>query len=157
LAVWNDPAFHEHVGDRGIRTPDQARRALSQGAFKLYEEFGYGPFRVALRENDQAIGTCGLFRREGFDDPDIGWSILPDYCGKGYAFEAASAVLTYAWQEAGLTRLIAFISADNQPSIGLASKLGMRYEGVTRLVGDDEDVCLYSTSNGGIARSNHAT
>ena len=148
LAVWNDPAFLEHVGDRGIYTLPAAEDALKKGAFKLYEEFGYGPFRVALRQNDEAIGTCGLFRREGFDDADIGWSILPEYCGKGYAREAASAVLQYAWDTVGLTRLIAFISAENLPSIGLAKKLGLRYEGQTRLVGDDEDVCLYSVSHG---------
>lgn len=147
LAIWNDPAFVEHVGDRGIYTLDQAQDAFTLGALKLYEQYGYGPFRVALRENDQAIGICGLFRREGHDDADIGWSILPAYCGNGYAYEAARAVQTYAWDEVGLTRLVAYISAQNSPSIGLAGKLGLRYEGVTRLVGDDEDVCLYSMSH----------
>jgi ribosomal-protein-alanine N-acetyltransferase len=144
LAVWNDPAFIEHVGDRGIYTIEQAQDTLTSGALKLYGQYGYGPFRVALRENDQAIGTCGLFRREGHADPDIGWSILPEFCGKGYAYEAARAVQKYAWDEVGLTRLVAYVSAQNIPSIGLARKLGLRYEGVTRLIGDDEDVCLYS-------------
>ena len=68
LAVWNDPAFIKHVGDRGIRTVDQAQESLSQGAFKLYADYGYGPYRVALSDDDSAIGTCGLFRREGFDE-----------------------------------------------------------------------------------------
>lgn len=144
LAVWNDPAFLEYVGNRGVYTRDEAQEALQSGAFKLYEEYGYGPFRVALRENDLAIGTCGLFRREGVDEPDIGWSILPEHCGNGYAYEAASAVQKFAWDEVGLTRLVAYISAQNLPSIGLARKLGLRHEGMTRLVGDDEDVCLYS-------------
>jgi len=147
LAVWNDPAFIEHVGDRGIYTLEQAQDALTEGALKLYEQYGYGPFRVALRENDQAIGTCGLFRREGYNDPDIGWSILPAFCGNGYAFEAACAVQTYAWEEVGLTRLVAYVSAQNKPSVGLARKLGLRHEGMTRLPGDDEDVCLYSMSH----------
>lgn len=148
LTVWNDPAFIEHVGDRGVRTLEQAREALKSGALTLYVNHGYGPFRVALRGSDQAVGVCGLFRREGFDDPDIGWSILPEFCGKGYAFEAASAVLGYAWQDVGLTRLTAFIGTENAPSISLAEKLGLRYEGMARLVGDDEDVCLYSVSHG---------
>ena len=144
LAVWNDPHFVKYVGDRGVYTEEQAHDALRAGAFKLYEDFGYGPFRVALRDEDRAIGTCGLFRRQGFDDPDLGWAILPKFCGNGYAYEAASAVLAFAWQHVGLTRLTAFIDARNTPSIGLAHKLGLRYECVTRLVGDDEDVCLYS-------------
>ena len=144
LSVWNDPAFIEHVGDRGIQSVEQAHEALLNGAFKLYENHGYGPFRVALSDDDTAIGTCGLFRREGFDEPDIGWSILPDYCGRGYAHEAAVAILEFARSELGLRRITAFITPANTPSIGLATKLGLQYERMTRLVGDDEDVGLYS-------------
>jgi RimJ/RimL family protein N-acetyltransferase len=147
LAVWNDPAFYKYVGDRGIRTVEAAQEALAEGAFPLYEKYGYGPFRVALRANDEPIGTCGLFRREGYDDADIGWSVLPAYWGKGYAFEAARAVLAFAFDEVGLSRITAFISPDNVPSLGLARKLGLGYERMARLVGDDEDVCLYSMAH----------
>jgi len=147
LAVWNDPAFFKYVGDRGIRTIEQAHEALTDGAFQSYEQYGYGPFRMGLREDDEAIGTCGLFRREGFEEPDIGWSTLPDFNGQGYAYEAARAVLDYAHNEVGATRVLAFVSAENLPSVGLARKLGLRYERMVRLVGDDEDVCLYSVSN----------
>ena len=148
LAVWNDPAFIKYVGDRGVYTLDQAHDALESGAFQLYENYGYGPFRLTLRENGQVVGVCGLFRREGYDDPDIGWSVLPEFSGKGFAYEAASAVLAYAWQEVGLSRVTAFIDVKNTPSIGLARKLGLRFERMARLVGDDEDVCLYSVSHG---------
>lgn len=144
LAVWNDPAFIQHVGDRGIRTVDQANETLSEGAFKLYEDYGYGPYRVALTSDDTEIGTCGLFRREGFEDPDIGYSILPAYCGRGYAFEAASAVLGYARSDLRLPRITAFISPGNAASIGLAEKLGLRFERSVRLSGEDSDLSLYS-------------
>jgi RimJ/RimL family protein N-acetyltransferase len=144
LSVWNDPAFVRHVGDRGIRTVEQAHDTLSQGAFELYRNYGYGPYRVALTSSDTEIGTCGLFRRVGFDDPDIGYSILPEYCGQGYAFEAANAILEYARSELRLKRLTAFISPGNAASIGLAEKLGLQFESSTRLVGEDEDVSLYS-------------
>lgn len=148
LAVWNDPAFFKFVGDRGIRTVEQAQETLLSGAFKLYEDHGYGPFRVALKEGDVAIGTCGLFRREGFDDPDIGWSVLPQFGRQGYAYEAASAVLEYAQSELGLTRILAFISPENAPSIGLAGKIGLQFEHLTRLVGEDKYVGLHSVTNG---------
>lgn len=144
LAVWNDPAFIQHVGDRGIRTVDQANETLSEGAFKLYEDYGYGPYRVALTSDDTEIGTCGLFRREGFEDPDIGYSILPAYCGRGFAFEAASAVLGYARSDLRLPRITAFISPGNAASIGLAEKLGLRFERSVRLSGEDSDLSLYS-------------
>jgi ribosomal-protein-alanine N-acetyltransferase len=147
LAVWNDPAFFKHVGDRGIRTVEQAQETLSSGAFKLYEDHGYGPFRIALKADDVAIGTCGLFRREGHDEPDIGWSVLPEFGRQGYAYEAASAVLEYAQSELALTRILAFISPENAPSIGLAKKIGLRFERLTRLVGEDKYVGLYSVHN----------
>lgn len=148
LSVWNDPAFIEHVGDREIYSIEQAHDAMLNGALRSYEEYGYGPFRIGLREDDRAIGICGLFRREGYEDPDIGWSTLPTYGGKGYAFEAATAVLDHVHNELGIARVLAFISAGNLPSIGLARKLGLRYERQVRLVGDDEDVCLYSVTHG---------
>lgn len=144
LAVWNDPAFIEYVGDRGIRTIDQAHSVMSQGALQLYADYGYGPYRVALKADDTEIGICGLFRRQGFDEPDLGYSILPDFCGNGYAYEAASAVLDYARKELQLPRVTAFISPRNRPSIGLAEKLGLRYERAARLADDDADVSLYS-------------
>lgn len=148
LAVWNDPAFIKHVGDRGVYTLEQAQEALQSGAFQLYKNYGYGPFRLTRRDTGEAVGICGLFRREGFDDPDIGWSVLPEYCGKGYAYEAASAVLDYAWRDVGLSRVTAFVDAKNTPSVGLAKKLGLTFECMARLVGDDEDVCLYSVGHG---------
>jgi len=146
LAVWNDPAFIEHVGDRGIRSIEQAHEALRQGAFKLYEQHGYGPYRIALAADDTEIGICGLFRREGYDEPDIGYSILPAYCGRGYAFEAACAVLEYARTTLGLARVTAFISPHNAASIGLAEKLGLRYERMARLPAEDKDVSLYGVT-----------
>ena len=96
LAVWNDPAFIQNVGDRGIRTVEQASKALANGPLKLYSEHGYGPYRVALAGSDEPIGLCGLFKREFLDDPDIGFGLLSDYCGKGFAYEAATAVLDHA-------------------------------------------------------------
>jgi len=144
LSVWNDPAFIQNVGDRGIRTIDEAHEALANGAFKLYDDYGYGPYRVALASDDTAIGTCGLFRREGFAEPDLGYSILPEFCGRGYAYEAACSVLAYAQSELQLAHITALISPANAASIGLAEKLGLRFERMVRIVGEDEDVSLYS-------------
>ncbi len=84
LSVWNDPAFIRHVGDRGIRTVDQAHEAMQNGVLKLYEDYGYGPYRVALKDSDIAIGICGLFRRDDLDIPDLGYSTLPNHCGQGF-------------------------------------------------------------------------
>ena len=143
LAIWNDPAFIRHVGDRGIRTLDEARDEMVNGAMQLYEKYGYGPYRVALKDDDTAIGICGLFRRDNLDEPDIGYGILPEYCGKGYAYEASCAVMNHARTDLGLTRLVAIISPDNEASIGLIRKLGLRFERMHRMHDEEDEVCIY--------------
>ena len=143
FAVWNDPAFVRYVADRGIRTLEQARAAIEAGPLRLYAEYGYGPFRVRRRMDGVDMGICGLFRRDDLEAPDIGFAILPDFCGKGYGFEASAAVLEYARGTLGLSSIIAIVSPHNEASIGLLEKLGMRFERPIRMPGEDHDISLY--------------
>ena len=143
LAVWNDPAFVRYVADRGIRTLDQARAGIEAGPLRLYAEYGYGPFRVRRREDGVDMGICGLFRRDVLEEPDIGFAILPEFCGRGYGFEAAAAVLEYARGELGLSAVNAIVSPHNEASIGLLEKLGMSFERPIRMPGEDHDIRLY--------------
>lgn len=143
LAIWNDAAFVRYVGDRGIRTVEEAAEAFREGPGRLYREFGYGPYRVALRDDDTAMGICGLFRREGLDDADIGYALLPQYCGQGYASEAATAVMHHARHTLGFKRLTALINPRNVGSIRLVEKLGMSYEKPLQMPGDDTEISLY--------------
>jgi RimJ/RimL family protein N-acetyltransferase len=144
LAVWNDPAFVSYVGDLGIRTAEQARDALKDGALKLYEDYGFGPFRVAVQSDDTPIGICGLFCRDGLEEPDIGFALLPEFCSKGYAYEAACAVMEHVRNDLALTRVIAVVSPENAASIRLLKKLGLQYESMLRLPEDGQDICLYA-------------
>ena len=144
LAIWNDPAFVLHVGDRGVRTLAEAVQAFREGPEQLYRDYGYGPYRVALRDSDQAIGICGLFRREGLQDPDIGFAFLPEFVGRGFGGEAAAAVVNHARETLGFRRLTAIVSPGNAPSIGLIEKLGLRFERMLRLPGTDSDSSLYA-------------
>ena len=145
LAIWNDPAFIRHVTDRGIRTLPDAQDAMREGILRMYEEHGYGPYRVALTATDQPIGICGLFKRDCFDVPDIGYATLPEFCGNGFAYEAACAVIDNA-PGLGFERLLAIISPKNDASIGLIRKLGFDFERMHRMPDDDDDVCIYSKS-----------
>ena len=143
LEIWNDPAFIRFVGDRGVRTLDQARDALEDGVLRLYQDYEYGPFCVVLRDGGTAIGVCGLFRRENLNEPDIGFALLPAYCGHGYAYEAAAAVIEHARGDLGLPSLTAIVSPDNRISISLIEKLGLHYDRDVRMNGDSEDIHLY--------------
>jgi len=143
LAIWNDPAFIRHVGDRGIRTIEEARTGMANGVMQLYDKYGYGPYRMALKDDDTAIGICGLFRRDNLDEPDIGYGVLPEYCGQGYAYEASRVIMEYTRSNLALTRVIAIISPDNEPSIGLIRKLGLRFERMHQMHEDEDEVCIY--------------
>ena len=143
LAVWNDPAFKRFVGDRGIRSVEQARAAIEAGPLKLYADYGYGPFRLRQRDAGEDVGICGLFRRDGLDEPDIGFAILPDFCKRGLGFEASVAVLDHARDALGLPAVTAIVSPRNEASIGLLEKLGLVYDRPIRMPGDDHDISLY--------------
>lgn len=146
LAVWNDPAFIENVADRQIRTVEQAREAIENGAQKLFENYGYGPYCISLKSEGSMIGICGLFKRENLEDPDIGFGVLPDFCGRGYAGEAAVAVVDYARSELRIDRITAIVSPTNVPSISLIEKLGLTFVRMITMPGDDEAICLYRKS-----------
>lgn len=148
LAVWNDPGFIRNVGDRGVRTLEQARDAMRAGALQLYADFGYGPYAVTLKSNGERIGICGLFRRENLEHPDIGFAILPDYRGQGLAGEAAFAVRDYALDDLALESLTAIVSPGNAPSIALIEKLGLAFDRMITMPGDDEAIRLYRTQPG---------
>lgn len=143
LAIWNDPDFIRHVRDRGIRTLGEARQALRDGILKGYADLGYGPYLIESPDGGSSMGICGLFKRDNLDFPDIGYSLLPGFRGRGYALEAARAVLMHARDHLGLSQLKAIVSQDNLPSVRLLEKLGMCYERVLRMPGEDEDVALY--------------
>ena len=143
LAVWNDPAFVRYVGDRGIRTLDEAEEALANGILATYRDHGYGPYRVATRDGDRPMGICGLFKRDYLDDPDIGFGLLPEFCRAGFAYEASRAVLDEA-KRSGLERVTAIVSPDNAASIGLIDKLGMSFVERLKPPGQDDEVLIYA-------------
>ena len=148
LAIWNDPAFVQFVGDRGIRDLEQAREAMQSGVFALYRDYGFGPYAMVLKTEGTRIGICGLFKREALEHPDIGFAALPQYCGKGYTGEAAEVVVAHARDDLGIGELTAIVSPGNAASIGLIEKLGLSYSGTITMPGDDEAICLYSMALG---------
>ncbi len=143
LAIWNDPAFISNVGDRGIRTIEQAEAALIDGAFKLYTLHGYGPYRVVRKADGALAGICGLFRRDNLKHPDIGFALLPEFCGYGLAAEAARAVVAHARDDLGIEYLTAIVSPGNIASIGLIEKLGLKFKRGITMPGDEEQISLY--------------
>lgn len=143
LELVLDPDWLRYIGDRGIRDLDGARAYLEEGPRASYRRHGFGLYRVDRREDGTSIGLCGLLRREGLDDPDLGFALLPAHRGAGYAREAAAATLDHARRDLGLPRVAAITRPDNAPSIALLQALGFRFDRTVVLPGDDVVLRLY--------------
>lgn len=144
LGLVNEPSWLRFVGDRGVRTLDDARKYILEGPVASYERLGFGMYRVELKATGAPIGICGLVKRDSLGDVDLGYALLPAHWGRGYAFEAASAVLAFARGELGLRRVVAVTASDNTASVRVLEKLGMRYERKVRLSADDEEISLFA-------------
>ncbi len=143
--LLNEPSFLRFIGDRGVRTTDDARRYIQDGPVASYARHGFGLLRVGLKDGDTPIGICGVLKRDTLPDPDLGFSLLPDYWSNGYAHEAASAVMHQARGPLGLGRIVAITSVDNEPSIRLLDKLGFRFERMIRLGDDVSELRLFAS------------
>lgn len=144
VELLNQPSFIQNIGDRGVRTLEDAREYILTGPMASYEKFGFGLYLVELRESGTAIGLCGLLKRDTLDDVDIGYAYLPAYWGKGYAFEAASAVLDYGRTTHHLQSIVAVVSPENAGSIKVLEKLGMKFERMIQLVEGEAEIKLFS-------------
>jgi RimJ/RimL family protein N-acetyltransferase len=144
LELLNDPAFLQHIGDRGVRTLEDARRYIENGPMASYERFGFGLYCMELKGTQVPVGICGLLKRETLQDVDVGFALLPRYRAKGYAREAVEGVLAYGRESLGLKRIVAITSPGNAASISLLAKFGFRFEGMTRLSKDGEELKLFA-------------
>jgi RimJ/RimL family protein N-acetyltransferase len=146
LSLLNEPSWLRFIGDRGVRTVEQAQAYLLNGAIENYVRLGYGFYLVERKEDGKAIGMCGLAKREFLDYPDLGFAYFPEFNGQGYAYEAAAAVLVYAKQHLGLSRILATTRLDNLRSAQLLEKLGMRMEKVIVHPNEARELKLYATN-----------
>jgi [ribosomal protein S5]-alanine N-acetyltransferase len=145
LELLNDPSWLRFIGDKGVRTLDGARDYILKGPVDMYKRFGFGLYLTELKNDKVSIGLCGLIKRDSLEDVDIGFAFLPEFRGKGYAYEAASAVMAYGKTVLGLSRMVAITSADNDASAKLLEKLGLQFERMIRLADDGEEVKLFTS------------
>jgi len=143
LTLLNDPDFIAQIADRGIRDEAAARRYLEEGPLASYREYGFGLWAVRQRDGGETLGICGLLQRPTLADVDIGYALLPQARGMGIAREAAQAVMHYAIETLGLTRVVAIVAPGNAPSRALLEGLGFEHERMVQLTSEAESLCLY--------------
>ena len=143
LKLVNEPSFLRFIGDKGVRNHADAVQYIQTGPVATYERFGFGQYLVELKESRVPIGMCGLTKKDYLTDPDIGFSLQPAFWSQGYAYEATNAVKTYANDVLGISRLLAVTNPDNESSIKLIKKLGLRFERMVRLSEDASELKLF--------------
>jgi RimJ/RimL family protein N-acetyltransferase len=137
LRLVNEPSWLEFIGDKGVRNLDDARDYIRKGPMEMYERHGFGLYLTELKSERVPMGMCGLLKRDTLPDADIGFAFLPEFWGRGYAYEAAAAVLEHGRTALALPRILAITTPTNDSSIRLLEKIGMSFERVLELVPDD--------------------
>jgi ribosomal-protein-alanine N-acetyltransferase len=143
LELVNDPDWLRYIGDRGVRTLEDARAYVRNGPAASYARFGFGLYRVEEKAGGAPVGICGLLKRDALEDVDLGFALLPRFRGRGYAREAAAAVVALGQGAFGLARIAAVTDPANARSIGVLERLGFGYERMVRLAPDEIELRLF--------------
>jgi len=141
LRLLNEPSFIEHITDKGVRTLEQAGDYLVQGPLASYTAHGHGLWLVQHRVTGNPMGMCGLIKRDTLEEVDLGYALVPEFWGLGYAREAAEACVAWGRDSLGLRSLLAIVSPGNAASIRLLEALAFRRTGTMSYApGDEVDV-----------------
>jgi [ribosomal protein S5]-alanine N-acetyltransferase len=147
VRLLNDPGWLANIGDRNVRTADDARAYLERGPIAAQREHGYALWAVEESARPGApVGMCGLVRRDVLDAPDLGYAFLPEGRGRGLASEAARAVLAHARSALGLPRVLAIVKPGNAASARVLVAAGMHFVEQRRLPGYEDDSLVYATA-----------
>jgi ribosomal-protein-alanine N-acetyltransferase len=143
VGLLNQPSVLANIGDRGVRNADDARRYLRDGPMAMYGRFGFGLWLLSRRDDGAPLGMCGLLKRDTLPDVDVGYALLPQFWGQGYALEAVQATLRHAASKFGLKRVIGVVSEGNAASIRVLEKAGMRFERMVSMQPGEPEIRLY--------------
>jgi len=145
LELLNDPDFIARIADRQVRSLEDAERYLTNGPIAMYNEFGFGLWCTELRTTATPIGICGLLKRDWLEDVDIGFALLPEFRGRGYAREAAALALARGREVHGLSRIAAIVQRGNDPSERLLTALGFSFKKMVQSAPGAPELQLFAT------------
>lgn len=143
VVLLNDAAFLQYIGDRGVRTEADARQYLDFGPLASYAANNFGLWCMERLDTGAPIGTCGLLKRPTLDDVDVGYALVPEARGAGYAREAVAGVLQYARETLMLSKVVAIVAPGNVASIRVVESLGYRADAMVTSAPGQDPVMLY--------------
>lgn len=145
LKLVNEPTWLRFIGDKGVRTLEDAQNYILNGPMDMYARLGFGLYLVERKDGNIPIGMCGLIKRDSLDHVDIGFAFLSSFQSQGYGFEAAYATMEYGLHQLNLKRILAITSKDNHVSSKLLEKIGMKFDRFVVLPPDSEELKLFTT------------
>ena len=143
LELYNMPKFIQFIGDRNIRTKQDAENYIQNRFLPQIEKLGFGNYVVILKENNKKIGAVGIFERDGLEVLDIGFSFFEEFEGKGYAYESAMKIKEIAKDEFNISKISAITTKDNISSQKLIEKLGLKFQNYVTLPDETEELMYY--------------
>jgi len=129
VTLMNSPTWIKYIGDRSINTLEDAVNYINNSLIQSYETNGFGLYIVYLKKENYPVGICGFVQRDYLEHPDIGFAILPEYEKKGFMIEACNAIMLYGRQDLKLTSVLGITTEENQASIRLLEKIGLKQTG----------------------------
>ncbi|MBE9102588.1 GNAT family N-acetyltransferase [Vacuolonema iberomarrocanum] len=142
--LLNEPSWLQYIGDKNVRNLNDAETYIRNVLMKMYSQHGFGLFLVEHKTDQTAIGLCGLIKRKELEDVDLGFAFLSKYWGKGYAMEAALAIVDYGRRVHNLSTVVAITLPNNYRSLNLLKKLGFKFKQTIHLGSGSEKLELYS-------------
>lgn len=136
-------SFIENIGDKGVTDLESAKQHLQERYITPYREIGYGLWGIRDNRTSCIVGVCGLVTRPGFEIPDIGYSLLDEFCGNGYVATAAKKTLEFAKKHTNFSKINAITSPENKRSQKVLEKLGFEFVKEFQLEGYDGISILY--------------
>ena len=144
LTLLNSAGFIKNIGDRGVRTEDEARAYIVERVLGSYEAHGFGMWLVVRKDAGVPVGLAGLVKRDGLDDPDVGYALVEMAWGQGYAQEVAAAVMRHARESLGIAKLAAITSPENYASMAVLRKIGFTFQGMIELPGIERESTYFT-------------
>lgn len=143
LRLMNSPKWIQNIGDRNVRTKEDAQNYIKNKMYPQLKKLGFSNYTVIRKTDGQKMGSCGLYDREGLEGVDIGFAFLPEFEGRGYAFESAQKILDMGIQHFGIKKVSAITLENNHASRKLIVKLGLTFSKMIRLPNDPAELMLY--------------
>lgn len=124
--LLREPLFKQHIADLGIESVEDAKNFIEKYLIGHHANFGFGMLTTRLKADNTAIGFCGAIKREYLEWPDMGYALLPEFFGKGYATEGAKVVLDHCHNQLGMDKVVAYTTLENAESMHVLEKIGLK-------------------------------